>query len=325
MHMAFETPTERWSSVVNTVTIGATAESGGTRTSTVTVGGEATLSFLHFEGATPNPPVVAMEVLDTTPEDWPPSLMEVLGDVKNEPAAWAKRCVEEFGAEMICLRFVGADPEGADKSPEECGGVLKSVLEAVGVPLIIWGCGDYDKDNNLIPVLSQAAAGERCLLGTAEQDNYKTIAACSLADGHLVISEAPLDIQIQKQVNILLTDMGVGADNIVMYQVTGGLGYGVEYAYSIMERTRLAALGGDRMMSMPMLAVVGSECWKTKEARLPVEEAPEWGDAAVRGPLWEAATANLFLHGGTDIMVMWHPQAVARIKSTIADLMGEGA
>ncbi len=323
--MAFEMPTERWSSGVNVVTIGATAENGGTRTSTVTVGGEKTLPFLHFEGETPNPPVLAMEVLDDPQQDWPQALMEPFGDVRDDPAAWAQKCVEEFGAEMICLRFVGADPEGADKSPEECGGVLKSVLEAVGVPLIVWGCGDYDKDNELIPVLSQAAAGERCLLGSAEQENYKTIAACSLADGHLVISEAPLDIQIQKQVNILLSDMGVSLDNIIMYQVTGGLGYGVEYAYSIMERTRLAALSGDNMMSMPMLAVVGSECWKTKEAKLPADEAPEWGDAAVRGPLWEAATANLFVHGGTDILIMWHPQAVAEVKSTIADLMGEGA
>ncbi|HJN16540.1 MAG TPA: CO dehydrogenase/acetyl-CoA synthase subunit delta [Armatimonadota bacterium] len=323
--MAFEMPTERWANKLNTVTIGATAADGGTRTSTVTIGGEETLPFLKFEGATPNPPVIAMEVLDVAPEDLPPSMLEAVGDVLNDPAAWAKKCVDEFGAEMICLRFQGADPEGADKSPEECGAVLKSVLEAVGVPLIIWGCGDYEKDNNLIPVLSQAAAGERCALGSAVQDNYKTIAACSLADGHLVISEAPLDIQIQKQVNILLTDMGMAAENIIMFQTTGGLGYGVEYAFSIMERTRLASLGGDRMMSMPMLAVVGSECWKTKEARLSEEEAPEWGDAAARGPIWEAATANMFVHGGTDILVMWHPQAVTAVKSAIADLSGEGS
>jgi acetyl-CoA decarbonylase/synthase complex subunit delta len=323
--MAIETPTERWSGKLNTVTIGATAENGGTRTSVVTVGGETTLPFLDFEGETPNPPVIAMEVLDVPLTDIPPALAEPLGDVIGDPAAWAKKCVEEFGADMICLRFVGANPEGADKSPEECKAVLQSVLQAVGVPLIIWGCGNYEKDNNLIPVLSQAAAGQRCLLGSAVQDNYKTIAACSLADKHLVIGEAPLDIQIQKQVNILLTDMGVSVENIVMYQTTGGLGYGVEYAYSIMERTRLAALGGDRMMSMPMLAVVGSECWKTKEAKLSEEVAPEWGDAAIRGPIWEAATANLFLHGGTDILVMWHPQAVAQTKKTIAELAGEGA
>ena len=323
--MAFEMPTERWSGKLNTVTIGATSAQGGTRTSTVTVGGETTLPFLKFEGETPNPPVVAMEVLDMPLTDVPPGLAAAYGDVVGDPAAWAKKCVDEYAADMICLRFAGANPEGADKSPEECRAVLQAVLQAVGVPLVIWGCGNFEKDNNLIPVLSQAAAGERCLLGSAVQDNYKTIAACSLADGHLVISEAPLDIQIQKQVNILLTDMGVSSENIIMYQTTGGLGYGVEYAYSIMERTRLAALSGDKMMSMPMIAVVGSECWKTKEARLSEEVAPEWGDAGVRGPVWEATTANLFLHGGTDILVMWHPQAVAQVKETIAQLTGEGA
>jgi acetyl-CoA decarbonylase/synthase complex subunit delta len=322
--MAFEMPTERWSSAVNAVTLGATAAEGGTRTSTVTIGGDTTLPFLHFEGATPHRPVVAMEVLDVAPPDWPPALMESFGDVREDPAAWARKCVEEYGAEMVCLRFVGADPEGRNRSPDECAAILKDVLAAVGVPLILWGCSDFDKNNNLIPVLSQAAAGERCLLGSAVQDNYKTIAASSLADGHLVVSEAPLDIQIGKQVNILLTDMGVQPGNIVMYQTTGGLGYGVEYAYSIMERTRLAALGGDRMLAMPMLAVVGSEVWKTKEARLSEEAAPEWGDPAIRGPLWEAATANLFLHGGTHLLVMWHPQAVAAVKRTINDLMGEG-
>jgi len=315
--MAFETPTERWSGKLNAVTIGA-----GNRTSTVTVGGETTLPFLKFEGEMPNPPVVAMEVLDVPPSDIPPALAEPLGGVIGDPAAWAKKCVDEFGADMLCLRFVGANPEGADKSPEECKAVLESVLKAVGVPLIIWGCGDFGKDYYLFPVLCQAAAGDRCVLCSAVQDNYKTIAACSLADGHLVIGEAPLDIQIQKQVNILLTDMGVQPENIVMYQTTGGLGYGVEYAYSFMERTRLAALSGDKMMSMPMLAVVGSECWKTKEAKLSEEVAPEWGDAAVRGPLWEATTANLFLHGGTDILVMWHPQAVAQVKKTVAEGTG---
>jgi acetyl-CoA decarbonylase/synthase complex subunit delta len=318
--MAFDMPTERWSGKLNTVTIGA-----GTRTSTVTVGGASTLPFLRFEGERPNPPVVAMEVLDEPLDDMPPALAAELGDVVGDPAAWAKKCVESFGADLICLRFAGANPEGKDKSPEDCKAVLQSVLQAVGVPLIIWGCGNYEKDNNLIPVLSQAAAGERCVLASAVQDNYKTIAACSLADGHLVIGEAPLDIQIQKQVNILLSDMGVSPDNIIMYQTTGGLGYGVEYAYSIMERTRLAALSGDKMMSMPMIAVVGSECWKTKEARLSEEVAPEWGDAGVRGPLWEATTATMFLHGGTDILVMWHPQAVAQVKKTIAELSGEGA
>ena len=321
--MPFEIPTETWSSAVNTVALGATADSGGTRTSTVTIGGETTTPFLHFEGATPNRPVIAMEVLDQEPTNWPAVLAEPFAGVLGDPAAWAKRCVEEFGAEMICLRLVSADPNlGADTGPDHAVEAVKAVLGAVGVPLIIWGCGNAEKDNTIMPAVSQAAAGECCLLGSAVQDNYKTITASCIADGHKLIAEAPLDINIQKQVNILVTDMGLSAENIVMYQVTGGLGYGMEYAYSIMERTRLAALGGDKMLSMPLLAVVGSEAWKPKEARVPASEAPEWGDETKRGPLWEAATATSFLMAGTDLLVMWHPEAVRLVKQSLDQLMG---
>ncbi len=321
--MAFEMPTEKWSGAVNTVTIGATAESGGTRTSAITIGGETTTPFLHFEGETPNRPVVAMEVLDKRPDNWPATLAEPFGDVLDDPGAWAKKCVDEFGAEAICVRLVSADPNlGDDTPPEHAVEVVKAVLEAVGVPLIIWGCGNAEKDNVVIPAVSQAAAGECCLLGSAVEDNYKTITASCIADGHQLITEAPLDINIQKQVNILVTEMGLPIERIVMFQSTGGLGYGMEYAYSIMERTRLAALGGDKMLSMPMLAVVGSEVWKAKEARSPAAETPEWGDETKRGPLWEATTATSFLLGGTDILIMWHPEAVRLVRESLDQLMG---
>jgi len=323
--MSFEMPVERWASAVNTVVIGATAGEGGTRTSVVAVGGDATLPFLHFEGPTPNRPAIAFEVLDVPPPEWPAPLAEVLGDVSGDPAAWARRCVEQFGADMICLRLVGAHPDQANRSAEECAQTVKAVLGAVGVPLIIWGCGQADKDNEVMPRCSEVAAGENCLLGSATQDNYKTITAACLADGHKLVTEAPLDINIQKQVNILVTDMGLDPSRIVMYQATGGLGYGMEYAYSIMERTRLAALGGDRMLSMPMLAQVGADCWKAKEARTPEEATPGWGPASERGVVWEATTATCFLHGGSHIFVMWHPRAAALLRKTIHSLMGEEA
>jgi len=323
--MSFETPVERWSSAVNTATIGATPAEGGTRTSVVTVGGETGLPFLHFEGATPHRPAIAMDVLDVPPADLPGPMAEVIGDVCSDPAAWARKSVEEFGADMICLRLVSGHPDRENRSAEECAQVVKSVLQAVGVPLIIWGCGQPDKDNEIMPRCSEAAAGENCLLGTATQDNYKTITAACLADGHKLITEAPLDINIQKQVNILVSDAGLDLSRIVMYQATGGLGYGMEYAYSIMERTRLAALQGDRMLAMPMLALVGSECWKAKEARTPEEAMPAWGPVAQRGVLWEATTAACFLHGGTHIFVMWHPRAAALLRQTIDSLVGEEA
>jgi acetyl-CoA decarbonylase/synthase complex subunit delta len=314
--MAFEVPVEQWSSAVSTVTIGATPEEGGTRSHSVTIGGESSLPFINFEGARPHPPALALEVLDVAPTDWPPALQAPFKDVLGDPAAWAAKAVEEFGADLVVLRLMSADPQGRNASPESCAETVRRVLEAMRAPLVIWGTGDYNKDNELWPVCSQAAAGERCLLGTAVQDNYKTIAACALADGHLVVSEAPLDISIQKQVNILLTEQGVPTDRIVMYQVTGGLGYGVEYAYSILERTRLAALSGDKMLGMPILAVVGSEAWKAKEAWM---EEPRWGSLERRGILWELTTAALFLHAGVNMLIFWHPEALAATRQMLAD------
>lgn len=323
--MPFEMPVERWAAAVNTVTIGATSAEGGTRTSVVTVGGGASLPFLHFEAKAANRPVIAMEVLDVVPPNWPAPMTAALGEVAGDPAAWARKCVEEHGADMICLRLTGAHPDQGDRSAEDCAKAVKAVLGAVGVPLIIWGCGQADKDNEIMPRCSEVAAGENCLLGAAAQDNYKTITAACLADGHKLLTEAPLDINIQKQVNILVSEMGLDLSRIVMFQSTGGLGYGMEYAYSIMERTRLAALSGDRMLSMPMLAVVGPEAWKAKEARQPEEAAPEWGAAEERGVAWEATTATCFLHGGADVFVMWHPRAAALLRKTVDSLTAEEA
>jgi acetyl-CoA decarbonylase/synthase complex subunit delta len=316
-------PVEKWAAAVNGVTIGATSAQGGTRTSTVAVGGETSLPFLHFEGKMPHRPVVAMEVLDVEPAGWPEALSKPFGNALASPADWAKKCVDEFGAEMICLTLRSADPDANNAGPDEVAKTVKAVLQAVGVPLIIWGTGKAEKDNEIMPRASEVSAGENCLLGTATQDNYKTITAACLADGHKLVTEAPIDINIIKQVNILVTEMGLDASRIVMYQATGGLGYGMEYAYSIMERTRLAALNGDRMLSMPVLAVVGSEAWKAKEARGSEQDFPQWGPAEKRGVLWEAATAVSFLHAGTDILVMWHPEAVAQLKKAIDDLMKE--
>jgi acetyl-CoA decarbonylase/synthase complex subunit delta len=315
--LELEIPVEQWSGSVRTAVLGATAAEGGTRTSTVTIGGDSTLPFLTIEGVPAHRPALALEVLDVAPGKWPAPLEAALGDVSGDPAAWAAKCVEQYHADLIVLRLLSADPQGQNASADSCAATVRRVLDAVGVPLVLWGCGDPDKDSQVLPACSLAAAGERCLLGTAVQNAYRTIAACALADKHLVISEAPLDISIQKQVNILLSEQGLPDDRVVMYQVTGALGYGVEYAYSILERTRLAALGGDKMLSAPMLSVVGSEAWKAKEAWM---EEPAWGPLERRGLLWEAATAELFLHAGTHLLVFWHPEALALTRGLIDDL-----
>jgi acetyl-CoA decarbonylase/synthase complex subunit delta len=319
--MPLDSVKESWSGRVSEVTLGATAADGGTRTSTVTIGGHAGLPFLAFETADGNRPVVAMEVWDMAPKDWTEVAMAPFADVAADPAAWAKKCVDKFGAEMICLRMLGAHPDNEDSAPAKGAEAVKAVLGAVGVPLIIWGCGHAEKDNELMPACSQAAGGERCLLGSATQDNYRTLVVSCQADGHFIIGESPLDINIEKQVNILISDMGFPFDRIVIYPTTGALGYGLEYAYSIMERTRLAALTGDRTIAQPILAVVGSEAWRAKECKGTQEEQPQWGPEAQRGPAWEAATAAGFIQAGADIVVMRHPEAVAAIKRHIDSLL----
>jgi acetyl-CoA decarbonylase/synthase complex subunit delta len=267
--------------------------------------------------------VVALEVWDREPDDWAPNLVEAIGPALKSPADWAKKCEEEFGADMICLRLMGTHPDWGDASPDATAAIVKSVLRATKLPLIIWGCDHDEKDNMVLPRCSQAAAGERCLMGTAKEDNYKTLVASCLADGHALIGLSPIDINIAKQVNILVSELGFPLNRMVMYQTTGALGYGIEYAYSIQERGRLAALGGDKMMALPVICMVGSEAWRTKEAKATAQEIPEWGDAATRGIYWELATATSLLQAGSDILVMRHPAAVRAVKKTVDELMAQ--
>jgi len=316
---------KNWPHPINSVTIGATAADGGTRTSTLTVGGETTLPFYHFEGTMPNPPAVAMEVWDVPGDDWPETVKAPFAEVMGDPGAWAKACVDEHGAQAICLRLKGCDPNGENRSPEEAAAAAKTVAASVGVPLIVWGCGNDEKDNEVFPVVAEALAGENCLLGTITEDNYKTLTALGTAYGHKLIAESPVDINMAKQVNILALDVGYPAENLLIYPSTGALGYGIEYVYSIMERLRIAGLKGDKVVAMPMLCDIGIEVWSVKEAKAPESEVPGWGDVAVRGPMWEAATATTYLLAGADLLIMRHPEAVRLTRRTIEKLMGGGA
>ena len=319
--MPVQTIKERNTGKVAVVTIGATKEQGGTRTSTISVGGEASLPFLHFEGEVPHKPVVAMEVYDRVPEEWNDELKNALAGVLDNPAAWAKKCVEELGADMIFLRLSSADPELGNSSAEKCIQTVKDVLAAVGVPVAVLGCGINEVDNKVIAAVAEACAGENLLLGNATQENYNTIAAACMVHKHTLIAQSPLDINICKQLCILISEMGLPLDRVVIDPSIGGLGYGIEYAYSIQERGRLGALQGDKMLAMPVLGTIGFEAWKAKEANVGADEFPGWGDQAERGILWEATTASALLQAGMDILVMRHPEAVRLIKKNIADLM----
>lgn len=310
---------ERYSSKVGEVVLGATAEEGGTRTNTITVGGDSALPFLHFEGEMKNRPVIAMEVTDIVPS-WSDVIKNQIGDVISDPAAWAKKCVEDFGADLIYLKLNGADPEGENRSPEDCARIVKEVLAAVGVPLIVEGCDDTQKNNEIIPVIAEAASGENLLIGIAEQENYKSIAAAAMVHKHTLIARSPLDINICKQLNILINEMGLPLNKIVIDPTVAGLGFGIEYVYSIMERARLGALANDKMLSMPIICTVGYEANRCKEAYVTADEFPGWGDLEDRSVLWEAVTASGVLQVGASILVMRNPQAVKLVQKNIADM-----
>ena len=318
--MTVELVRENWPGRIITTTIGATAAEGGTRGRTITVGGHAALPHQPGDAPSLHRPVVALEVFDVVPSEWPEHLRESLGNVLDSPADWARKGVEEYGADLICLRLFGPHPDVLDASPDAAAATVRAVLDAVDVPLIVLGCGHADKDNDIWPRITEVARGERCLVGVAVPENYKTLVVACLADGHSIVAEGPIDVNIQKQLTILMTAMGLPAERIVMHPGTASLGYGLEYEYSIMERIRLAGLQGDRMLSQPVMTIVGEETWKAKEARLPESAMPEWGSAAGRGPAWEAATAAAFLQAGTDIVVLVHPEALAVTKRTIEQL-----
>jgi acetyl-CoA decarbonylase/synthase complex subunit delta len=309
---------QAWSGSVNEISLGGAGGRKG-----LTVGGARTVPYGGEREATGHRPVIAVDVLDAPPEDWPPVLAEVYKGVLDDPAAWAKMAVDEVGADLVCVKFDGIDPDRGDRGADHAVAVARKVLEAVDVPLILWGCGNDAKDNEVMPKVSEAAKGQNVLLGTVTEDNYKSLTAIATADGHCLIAEAPLDINIAKQVNVLVSDMGFPLQRLVMFQTTGALGYGLEYAYSIQERERLAALQGDNLMAMPVIGDCGYEAWRSKEAKAPVADFPEWGDEAARGPLWEAVTAVDLLHSGVDILRMRHPEAVARVRDCIESLWGK--
>ncbi len=322
--MTVEIPKEKWSGQVREVTIGATAEDGGTRTQTLTIGGETTLPFLHFEGSIPHRPALAIEIRDRKPDDWSPILLETWGEAMESPAAWAK-AAEEAGADLIYLVLSLTTADGEENTPENARRVVREVLDATGLPLAVAGPGQADIDNELIVPVAEEAEGERILLGICEEGNYRTIVAAALANNHLVQSKTPMDVNLSKQLVILISDMGIPLERIVMDPTTGALGYGIEYGYSVMERLRLAALQGDSMTQQPMLVNPGAEAWKVKESKVGEGVPESWGDWQSRALEWEALTASSLVQSGADLLVLRHPDTLKRVKAMIDALLASAA
>jgi len=302
---------ESYAGSIKEITIGKGAKA-------ITVGGEACYPFYQFEGKMPNKPRIAMEVWDIEPEDWPQAALVPFKDVLNDPAAWAKKCVAEYGAEMIVLQLKSTDPNDKDASPAAAAATVKKVLAAIDVPLIVWGCGNPVKDEEVLKVVSQECDGCNLTLGPVEDKNHKGIGASAMGYGHTLISSSPIDVNLAKQVNILLENLGMKMDRVIVDPTTGGLGYGMEYTYSVMERLRMAALSqGDDKLQFPIINNLGNEIWKCKEAKLTVEDAPLLGDPEKRGILLEAVGAVTYLLSGSNILVMRHPESIRLAKSFI--------
>ncbi|UCD91279.1 MAG: acetyl-CoA decarbonylase/synthase complex subunit delta [Desulfobacterales bacterium] len=284
----------------------------------VTVGGETCYPFYHFEGDMPHKPVVAMEVWDVEPDDWPEAALSPFKDVLSDPAAWAKKCVDEFGAEMIVLQLKSTDPNDKDAGPDEAAATVKKVLEAIDVPLIVWGTLDPDKDEEVLKKVAEDTHGENLIIGPVEDKNHKGIGASAMGYGHTVVASSPIDVNLAKQVNILLENLGMPTDRILVDPTTGGLGYGLEYTYSVMERLSMAALTqGDDKLQLPMINNLADEIWKCKEAKQSVDEAPILGDPEKRGILMEAVSAVIYLMSGSNVLIMRHPEAVRMTKAFI--------
>ncbi|MCI0515078.1 acetyl-CoA decarbonylase/synthase complex subunit delta [candidate division KSB1 bacterium] len=318
---AFKISKETCETPIWTVKLGATRAEGGTRGQTYLVGGETCMPFHHWEGEMPNRPLIAMEVFDVVSEKYPLVLRQIYGDLLQRPAEMARRCVEEYGADLISVRLEGTHPEKGNRTADQSVALIQSILAAVPVPLIITGHSHFDKHNEVLKAVAQACAGENLLLNWVEQNNYRTIAGAAMAYGHSVVAQSPIDVNIAKQMNILLTNMDLKSSQIVMDPLTGATGYGIEYTYSVMERIRLTALNGDKMLAGPMIVSPGQECMKIKEFRAREADFPAWGEITQRAALWELTTAVNLLYAGADILILYHPTAVAALKKTIHQLI----
>ncbi len=288
---------------------------------TITVGGGASMPFHLFEGKQPHKSLIAMDVLDSRPEDWPETLARHFTDVMDNPVAWAQKCIKEYGAEAINISLVSTDPNGMNRSAADAAKIAHQIIEAVEVPIIVWGCGNNEKDTETLRDLTSVIGNKKVCLAPLEDANYRAIGATAMAFQHAIVAASPIDVNLAKQLNILLQNLGVSLDTVLMDPSVGALGYGIEYTYSVMERIRMAALiQQDEKLQVPIICNLGREVWKAKETKLPTDAMI--GDQEKRGIMMEALTASCMLLAGGEILIMRHPKAVAMTKALINGLMG---
>ena len=319
--VTFTPPITEYPGQIVEVKLGATKGEGGTRGKSIVIGGEKSPAFYTFEIPPPHPPVVACDVFDMK-IPLPKPLKTHIGDVMEDPAAWAKRCVDKFGAEMITLQLTSVNPQMKDTSPKEAAKTVEEVLQAVDVPLAVGGCGDPEKDLAVFEKVMEVAEGERLMISSVSPYmDIKRTAETIKKYGHVALALTGMDMNEARELNHKLYDI-LPREQIVMDTATASLGYGLEFTFTLMERVRLAALMGDYELQHPM-ASGATNAWFAREAWKKM--APEWEPRELRGPLWETVTALTGLLAGVDYFMMMHPIAVKTVKDIIEKLMDKGA
>jgi acetyl-CoA decarbonylase/synthase complex subunit delta len=314
MRMAFEIPKTAYSGKVREIKLGSGEKA-------VMVGGETSYPFYLFEGEMSRLPRIAMEVWDMPPQEWAEAALEPFAGVTDDPVAWAKKCIGDYGAEMIALQLVSTDPNGLNRGADEATAVVKKVADAIDVPLIVWGTANADKDAEVLRKVCEVCQGKNLIIGPIAEGNYKKIGAAAIGYHHTVIASTPIDINLAKQLNILLGNLGVPDELIIMDPTVSCIGYGIEYCYSVMERMRMAGLTQqDEKLQFPLICNISKEVWKTKEVHIPTEEDLKLGDAKKRGVLLEAMSAMVLLLTGGDVIIMRHPEAIRLVREMIAEL-----
>ena len=314
--MAFEPKTQAFTSSIATVTL-------GTGDKACKLGGVNVLPFYSFDAPIENAPKIGVEITDAGIAAYPQKGLQEFYAGCTTPAEMAKRVETMHGASFICLHLEGADPNGENKSVEECVEIAKSVAAATDLPLVIMGCKNIEKDAELFTKISEALQGKNILVLSAREENYKTVgASAALAYGQKVGAESAVDINLAKQLNVLMTQLGVAPSSIVMNAGSAAAGYGYEYVASTLDRIRAAALAqSDDQLQMPIMTPVSTETWNVKEAIMSEADMPEWGDAEERGIEMEITTASACLAGGSDAVIMRHPAAIKAIADMIEALV----
>jgi acetyl-CoA decarbonylase/synthase complex subunit delta len=313
--MAYTVPKESYSGKVYTLEFGSGDK-------TITIGGETALPFLTFEGVMPHRPAIVLEIQDIPPTDWPETLQKVYESVSGDPVGWARYCQDTLKADSIAIRLVSTHPDRENRGPEEAARIVTDILKAIKIPLIILGSNHIEKDAQVLVAVAEVAKDTDSVIGKAQEGNYKTIAAAAMANNLKLIAMSELDINLCKQLNILLSQLGFDKEKILTDPMSSALGYGLEYTYSVMERIRAAALSqNDPTMQPPIIADIGMYVWKIKETVASEAELPQWGSTVERGIAWEVITAVSMIMAGAELLIMRHPKAVDTVKKVIEELI----